>query len=191
MKMDTVAEWDELYKNATAIPPAKVVVDNLHLLPAHGTALDLACGLAENAFLLAEQGLVVDAWDNSAVAIQRVNEKADNTGSTVKASVVDLFDTLLPTNHYNVIVLTHYLEQSISADIVAALKPGGLLFYQTFTREKVSDSGPEDSRYRLKANELSRMFRDLKIIVYREEGCIGDLNRGFRNEALLVAQKVS
>ena len=33
------------------------------------------------------------------------------------------------------------------------------------------------------------MFAPLQVLVYREEGRLGDLTRGFRNEALLVARK--
>jgi len=190
MKMDTVAEWDSLYENANPIPAARVLEENVHLLYDSGEALDIACGLAENSFLLARQGYQVDAWDNSPVAIDRVNKKATETSLTVKAEIKDVINHTFPTEHYDVIVLTHYLEQSISSKIVSSLKPGGLLFFQTFTRKQVSASGPEELKYRLMSNEALSMFPGLSIVVYREEGKLGDVNKGFRNEALLVAKKM-
>jgi len=42
----------------------------------------------------------------------------------------------------------------------------------------------------LAENELLHLFADLQIVVYREEGKIGDISQGFRNEALLIARKI-
>jgi hypothetical protein len=43
--------------------------------------------------------------------------------------------------------------------------------------------------YRLAPQELLTLFHPLRLLVYREEGNVGDTMRGWRNEALLVAQK--
>ncbi len=187
--MDTTEEWDALYENAEAVPAAHVLRDNLHLLPHTGIALDLACGLAENSFLLAARGFRVSAWDNSAVAIRKVNEKAKKTGLSVTATLMDIMGNKFPDNKYDVIVFTHFLEQRLSEKIVRALKPGGLLFYQTFTQEKVTACGPIDKKYQLSSNELLSLFSGLKMVLYREEGRLGNLTCGFRNEAMMIAQK--
>ena len=65
---------------------------------------------------------------------------------------------------------------------------GGLLFYQTFSREAVTDQGPSKPEYRLLPNELLRLFRGLLVRVYREEGKLGDVTRGFRDLTQLVAE---
>ncbi|MEO2151790.1 MAG: Sua5 family C-terminal domain-containing protein, partial [Thermococcus sp.] len=54
-----------------------------------GLALDLACGLGGNSFFLAEQGLQVDAWDISAVAIEHINTQRSD-GQHINATVIDL-----------------------------------------------------------------------------------------------------
>jgi len=187
--METAGEWDALYENAEAVPAAQVLQDNLHLLPHTGIALDLACGLAENAFLLATRGFEVTAWDNSVVAVRKVNEKAVQTGLAVSATLTDIMSQKMPETQYDVIIFTHFLEQRLSEKIVAILKPGGLLFYQTFTQEKVTACGPKDKKYQLKPNELLSLFSGLKMVVYREEGRLGNLTYGFRNEAMMIAQK--
>ena len=51
-------------------------------------------------------------------------------------------------------------------------------------------SGPENLNYQLNKNELLGFFEDWKLIFYREEGMIGDLSRGFRNQAMIISQKV-
>lgn len=188
-KMESVEEWDEFYKTSAPLAAAEVLTENLHLLPKVGRALDLACGLAENAFLLAKCGLIVDAWDNSNVAINRVSQKAKQKQLSVCAKQIDILRCNISKNFYDVMVLTHFLEHSLSSSIVSALKPGGLLFCQTFSEDKSPAVGPQNPIFWLKRNELLSLFPGLKIIVYREEGFIGDLNRGFRNKAMLVAQK--
>ena len=48
-----------------------------------------------------------------------------------------------------------------------ALKPQGLLFYQTFTHERVTDQGPSNPSYRLAPNELLELFAPLHVLVTR------------------------
>ncbi|WP_240905903.1 hypothetical protein [Thiorhodococcus mannitoliphagus] len=72
--------------------------------------------------------------------------------------------------------------------MAAALRPGGLLLYQTFSREAVTDRGPSNPDYRLAPNELLRLFPGLIVRAYRDEGCVGDTRRGTRDIAFLVAQ---
>jgi len=189
VRMTTVEEWDTLYEEADPVPASQVLQDNLHLLPSEGKALDLACGMAENAFLLAQSGLEATAWDNSSVAVRKVNEKAKTADLPVLAIQMDILSTPFPKEAYDVIVFTHFLEQQLSTSVIKALKPGGLLFFQSFIRDKVTDCGPSDLRYQLARNELLAMFSDLSLVIYREEGRLGDTQNGFRNEAMLVAQK--
>jgi len=65
MEPDT-DKWNARYRMAdtTVADPAVVLSENLHLLPARGCALDLACGAGANALLLARHGLETHAWDN-------------------------------------------------------------------------------------------------------------------------------
>jgi hypothetical protein len=77
----------------------------------------------------------------------------------------------------------------LTAQLIAALRPHGLLFYQTFTRTRIGDSGPHNPAYLLEDGELLAMFVALEPLVYREEGRVGDTRRGFRGQAMLVARK--
>ena len=87
------------------------------------------------------------------------------------------------------VVVSHFLERTLTESLCAALRPGGLLFYQTFVRDKVGQQGPGNPDYLLAENELLSMFATLRLRVYREEGCLGDTMQGLRNEALYVGQK--
>ncbi|MGE5238061.1 MAG: class I SAM-dependent methyltransferase [Chloroflexota bacterium] len=184
-------KWDRRYgdrpKNAAAA--SRVLTENAHLLPPKGTALDLACGLGANATFMAEIGLEVHAWDISSVAIETLRTHAEASGMPVHAAVRDVTRQPPEQEGFDVVVVVHFLDRGLTEHLIAALRPGGVLFYQTFTHTKVNDVGPRNEEYLLSDNELLQMFGSLRILVYREEGRTGDTTRGFRNEAMLVACK--
>jgi len=183
-----IAKWDQRYAEARQLPdPVRVLSDNLHLLPAAGTALDLGCGLGANALLLAGRGLETRAWDISPVAIERLREFAGNRGLVVHGEVRDVEARPPVPESFDVIVAAHFLERGLAPALMAALRPGGVLFYETWTRTRVDDTGPASEAFRLADNELLELFRPLRLLAYREEGRVGDLSRGFRNKAQLVA----
>lgn len=187
----TQEKWDALYCEAEVQPDAtaQVLRENAHLLPKLGKALDFACGLGANALFLAAQGLETHAWDISQVAIAKLADVARTRGLAVHAEARDLAAQPPAPASFDVIVSCHFLERPLNPHLMAALRPGGLLFYQTFTLERVDDSGPKNAEYRLAVNELLTLFPGMRVLVYREEGLVGDIQRGFRNKAMLVAQQ--
>ncbi len=182
-------KWDARYRDTGEMAPARVLVENVHLLPPRGQALDLACGLGANALVLAMHGLETLAWDSSAVAIERLRSLARARGVRVHAAVRDVLRQPPEPRDFDVIVVSHFLDRSLTAHLIAALRPLGLLYYQTFTRSRVGDSGPRNPAYLLKDGELLTMFAPLQPLVYREEGRVGNTRSGFRGQAMLVACK--
>lgn len=183
-------KWDRIYKQSDpgVIPAAcEVLLEFQHLLPSSGTALDVACGLGGNALFLAEYGLNVTATDISAVAIERINQWQHPLVVTRCLAINSL---LMREVKYDVIVVSRYLDRSICAALMSALRSGGLLFYQTFTRDKVnSDEGPSNPEYLLASNELLSLFKELKVLAFSDQGKVGTLSNGFRNQSYLVAQR--
>jgi SAM-dependent methyltransferase len=186
------AKWDARHGDPLKQPSAvEVLIENRHLLPVRGSALDLACGLGGNALLLAEAGLDVTAWDLSPVAIERLQAMAEERGlSRLLAEVRDIEKAPPPNQSFDVIVVSYFLERDLTPQIMAALRTGGLLFYQTFTRIAVGSEGPSNPAFRLHDNELLRLFSPLRVRVYREENRLGDLSHGCRDLAMLVAERV-
>ncbi|RKT42999.1 class I SAM-dependent methyltransferase [Thiocapsa rosea] len=188
---DFTRSWDARYEGATAIPkPALVLRQWPHLLPEEGTALDLACGLGGNALWLAERGFRVSAWDLSHTAIARLRDAARLRGLHLDARVRDL--TALPPSpeSFDLILVAHFLDRDLAPSIAAALRPDGLLFYQTFARECRGSHGPSNPAYRLARNELISLFPDLTIRAYRAEGPFATPESGLRDLALMVAQRI-
>jgi len=185
------ARWDKRHGEAEGDGEiADVLQQYLHLLPSTGDALDLACGRGANAIKLAQAGFRVSAWDLSPVAIAQLKQVATERQLNLQAEVRDLLTTPIPPDAFDVILVSHFLERSLAPSIIHALRPGGLLFYQTYTQTAVSGAGPSNPRFRLDDNELLTLFRSLKIRVYREELALGDITRGWRDKAMLVAQRV-
>jgi tellurite methyltransferase len=191
---DPRQKGDERYRQNEVTPSssdaAMVLTQNAHLLPATGSALDLACGLGANALFMAQRGLSVSAWDLSPVAIDKLQQVAAQQDLSLQLEVHDVVSQPPQPAQFDVIVVTRFLERQLVSPLMEALKLGGLLFYQTFITDKVSDRGPDRCAYRLARNELLTLFAELRILVYREEGLVGDIQQGFRDEALLVGQKI-
>jgi len=189
--MDKLGQkWDAIYRQREGSnpEPSGVLAQHTHLLPETGFALDLACGLGANTFLLAQHGLCVDAWDISAVAIEQIKKKTSPLAQ-VNAEVVDVTQAKLLQSHYDVIVVSRFLDRQVVPKLIDALKPQGLIFYQTFTLAKSHTNGPSNPDFLLQRNELLSLFSELITVIYREDNNIGNTQLGLRNEAMLVAQK--
>ncbi len=184
-------KWDRIYREHDGSPlqAAEVLAQNRHLLPASGTAMDLACGLGANSLVMAEAGLDVLSWDISPVAVSKLSSLAADRGLSIKAEVVDVEQQPPQAQSLDVLVVSHFLSRKLMPSLIAALKPGGLVFYQTYCQEKVRQRGPSNPDYLLKDNELLALFTGLKLRVYREESLLGEHSEGWRDQAMLVAEK--
>jgi len=190
MKNFSIEEkWDRIYQKNKDSIPADVLVNNDFLLPNNGCALDLACGLGANAMFLAERGLDVHAWDVSSVALSLLKQQASQSNLKISMKQRFIEPNSLPKNTFDVIVLTRFLDRSLCNAIMDSLKTGGLLFYQTYVRDKLDAGGPSNPQFLLARNELLELFKALRLVTYRENNLIGNLECGERNEALFVGQK--
>lgn len=150
--------------------PSSWVLQHADALPMHGDALDVACGRGRHALWLAERGLQTLAVDRDADLVQFVNDEAVRRRLPLRAEVVDLEDGrshLAPSAH-DVIVVVHYLYRPLFPSLVAALRPGGLLVYETFTRAQAARGKPTNPDFLLEAGELVERVRPLEVLASRE-----------------------
>lgn len=186
-------KWEARYRNieAPTFEPAYVLKEYAYLLPTRGEVLDLAAGVGANALFLAKRGLRCTAWDISARAMEHLAAQTAAEDVSVTFEVRDVVAAPPPAQRFDVIVVSRFLERALCPAISAALRPGGMLFYQTFTREKTDpERGTSNPAFLLERNELLRLFPDLTVRIYHEEGLLGDTSWGLRNEACLVAEKI-
>jgi tellurite methyltransferase len=184
-------KWDRIYRSSAVKADAwpRVLVENGHLLPTHGRALDVACGLGEASIFLARHGLEVVAWDISPVAIAKLQDFVAQHGLAITAEVVDVTRVQIPEQAFNVIHVSRFLERSVCAALLRALCHDGLLFYQTSSLEALDTAHTKNPDYCLVRGELLGLFHELHPVAYREEALLGNTAQGLRNEVLLVAQK--
>ena len=190
---ELAAKWNKIFAEQACdtAPASDVLIQNQHLLPAKGNALDYACGLGANAILLAQHNLETHAWDISDVAVNRLNQYAKLRKLKIETQVKNVEAQPPVENSFDVIVVSNFLHRPSFPDLKNALCPGGLLFYQTFITNKVNEIGPSNPDFLLENNELLRLCEGMEILVYREEGVQGNTKSGMRDQAMVVAKKVN
>ncbi len=187
--------WNQRYAARDVPGEAAIVLrDNNHLLPRSGRALDLACGLGANALMLAGHGLEVDAADCSDVALEKLAGFARVRGLAINTLQCDIETDLEWPARYAVIVVSQYLFRPLLPRLVEMLEPGGLLYYQTFRRDKLSANGPSNPDYLLRRHELLYALQPLRLRYYREDSvaaCPAALAEptAFHDLACFVGQK--
>ena len=182
--------WDARYAKTNNQPQAcRVLRDFSHLLPVEGQALDLACGMGGNALLLAQAGLSTTAWDLSPVGLEKLAKQAERQALAITIQHRDVLEKPPLPDSFDVIVVSYFLERDVFPALVDALKPSGLLFYETFVADKPVAIGPSNPDYLLLENELLRVCESMVIRAYREEGQLGDSYQSVRHVAMVVAQK--
>jgi SAM-dependent methyltransferase len=150
--------------------PSSWLVAHAHLLPQSGRALDVACGTGRHALWLAERGLHTYAVDRDADAVRTLNDEAVRRGLPLDARVLDLerASVELDPPDYDLIVVVHYLHRPLFPVLLGALRPGGVLAYETFTRAQAARGRPTNPAFLLEPGELLRLVEPLEIVASRE-----------------------
>ena len=140
-------------------------------LYATGRALDLACGRGRNALYLAREGFQVEAWDRDAETLKELSSAAASLRlSAITTRLVDLEQTPeIPPASFDLITVFYYLQRDLAPTIVRALKPGGILVYETFLIDNHERfNHPRRREFCLNHNELLSLFGELRVLAYRE-----------------------
>jgi tellurite methyltransferase len=181
-------EWDAKHRLTAEAPsaePAGIVRELLPLLPM-GHALDLACGTGSNTLFLGARHLHVTAVDWSGTALEILETQARAAHIAVhhfqgleparrssRAGIglvqANLEETALPERSYDMILCIRYLQRSLFPQICRALRPGGVLLFETYTQAQLEfDGGPRHPAHLLEPGELRDAFPGLCVLFYRE-----------------------
>lgn len=157
--------------------PSEWLTSHRHLLPAAGEALDLACGSGRNSVWLAEQGFKTLAVDRNAEALDALSREAAQRGLSIHTQVVDLEngEPFLTPDTFDLIVVVHYLHRPLFPALVRALRPRGVLAYETFTRAQAARGRPTNPAFLLEPGELRTLVHPLDVIASREGDFEGKL----------------
>ena len=182
--------WNSRYTDPSFHPapqPNPFLLEALPFLP-RGRALDLACGAGQNSVDLAARGWPVTATDVSISALDRAEALATSHNLPVRRASAsrippdfprshpeilllraDLESFTLPASTFDVILCFRYLQRSLFPAIERALRPGGILVFETFTLDQLNfDRGPRNPDHLLHPGELRAAFPNLTHLFYRE-----------------------
>jgi 2-polyprenyl-3-methyl-5-hydroxy-6-metoxy-1,4-benzoquinol methylase len=148
--------------------------------------LDIACGSGRDAVFLALSGLTVEAWDVLPDAIALCSELAERQGVVVETQCRDVeADTTIAKARYDLVTCFNFLHRPLMPSIASALRPGGLIVYETFVHPQRALFGrPRQDAHLLRPGELRTWFEGWEIQVLREA-----LTGPRRFAASLVARK--
>jgi len=173
MSVEDQEKWDGKYADKQA--PSTLNADEwlkscVHGIPV-GRVLDCACGLGHNAIWLAQQGWTVDAVDVSTVGLSLATEFAKSCGATVNWIASDLDTFEVSSRAYDLVTVTRFLDRErLPVLIDTALKPGGLLIYETFSFRQLERTGShiKNPAFVFQPNELPALFPNFELIEHAE-----------------------
>ena len=173
------------------MPAAKLLLDHLDLLTTldHSLpVLDLACGTGRNGLMLAENGIPVVFADISASALETIEQRLTEYNLPGRTWQIDLEKpgaNPFSIDCYSAIIGFRYLHRPLFPALRNAIRPGGLIVYETFTLKNQEFGRPNNPDFLLKPNELKTLFQDWEVIDYFE----GILKNPDRAVAQIVARK--
>jgi FolB domain-containing protein len=179
--------------------PAGFLFDSVRFLQS-GTVLDVAAGRGRNALYLASLGFSIDAIDHDERALQELADVAAQRRLTnVRIRAMNLEQEATRTaldheqynNRYDNVLVFFYLYRPLFPALIKALKPGGVLLYETFLIDNhFHYQHPRRKEFCLEQNELLRLAQGLRVLHYEEgqhEEIHGSSDKPFT--ARLIAQK--
>lgn len=136
------------------------------LIPPGGRVLDLACGGGRHAVLLAGLGHEVVAVDRDLSLARPVR---DTPGVTWLRADLEAADWPFAGVAFSGVVVTNYLHRPLFDHLVAALEPGGVLIYETFSLGQAKYGRPRNPAHLLLPGELLEMVRGkLRVLAYED-----------------------
>lgn len=192
MAIEDQRRWDEKHGSGHETEQPSRFLEEIfqrhagRILP--GRALDIATGGGRNALFLAEKGLSVEAIDISEVALQEARRRAEEKGLTITFRQADLDHCEFPQAAYDIILNFNFLQRSLIPKMKSALKLGGHIIFETYLIDQRLLGHPRNPAYLLGHNELLEIFRDFRILYYREGKFAEGREEAYR--AGLLGQKV-
>jgi len=173
------------------MPAAKLVLDHIDLLTKLDRSLpvlDLACGAGQNGLMLARRGVPVVFADRSSSDLDTIERHLTKEGLPGNTWEIDLEQpSVSPFSNdaYSAIIVFRYLHRPLFPALLSAVKPGGLVVYETFTIANRQFGRPNNPDFLLQPGELISLFQDWEII-HKFEGI---LEKPDRAVAQVVARK--
>ena len=133
-----------------------------------GRVLDVACGHGRHLRYLNSLGFAVVGVDRDEAAVGAVKGVA---GFEVHVSDIESGPWPFAPAGFDGVVVTNYLHRPLFRNLVDALRPGGVLIYETFSLGNERYGRPGNPAFLLRPNELLHSVEPLAIVAF-EQGVI-------------------
>lgn len=133
--------------------------------PTPPSVLDVACGHGRHMRHLTYLGMRCTGIDRDAAALR----SAQSYGQVVHADIEN-GPWPLQAVQFDAVVVTHYLWRPLMADVLASIRPGGLLIYQTFSQAHAQFGRPSRPEFLLAHGELLDLCQkaQMHIVAYED-----------------------
>jgi SAM-dependent methyltransferase len=135
---------------------------------AGGRVLDVACGQGRHIRYLASRGFAVVGVDRDEQAMSAVRA---SPGVELRAADIEGGPWPFPPADFDGVVVTNYFHRPLFPHLVAALRAGGILIYETFARGNERYGRPSNPDFLLEPGELLRRIEPLSVVAF-EQGLI-------------------
>lgn len=139
------------------------------LIRSGAAVLDLACGRGRHARWLAARAWQVMAVDRDREALSRL---AGLAGVETLCADLEGGEWPLAGREFDGIVVTNYLFRPRFAALLACLKPGGVLIYETFMLGNERFGRPANPEFLLRPGELLERLGGAFAVVAFEQGVV-------------------
>ena len=141
-----------------------------------GRALDVGMGQGRNTIYLAQQGW--DSWgfDPADRAVAAATEQAAKAGVTITTRIARAEDFDWGEAQWDLIVLSYVGAREYAANVLRALRPGGMVVIEGFHRD-ATKTRPIGSAVVFDTNELLTLFAPLRVVRYEDADSVGDFGQ--------------
>ena len=129
--------------------------------------LDVACGHGRHLRYLSSLGFSVVGVDRDAHAVSALG----SLGAELRVADIEGGPWPFSPGDFDGVVVTNYLHRPIFPHLVAALRPGGILIYETFAAGNERYGRPANPDFLLRPGELLRCVEPLSVVAF-EQGFI-------------------
>lgn len=175
---DAAAMWNQRYAGDELLfgeAPNDYLRAQAPRLPRSGRALCVADGEGRNSVWLAQQGLQVDAFDIAERGVAKARALARRHGVVVDFAVADGDALAWPEAVYDLVAAIFIqfadpaMRQRLFANMLRALRPGGLLVLQGYTPRQLQyrSGGPQRIDHLYTEEMLREAFAAAEIVELR------------------------